>query len=97
MSGAWLTVVEQFFRQPNGKVSMFHQFLSGAAAGFGFWAILYPLDVIKSRMQIQTSDRAQRPYKSVLHCARTIYEKEGPKVYQAMQCSACACVYVCCI
>jgi solute carrier family 25 carnitine/acylcarnitine transporter 20/29 len=55
---------------------------AGAAAGFGFWGVLYPLDVVKSRMQVQSSVMSERKYKSVLHCIRTLYKEEGAQVSQ---------------
>jgi hypothetical protein len=46
---------EYFLTHGNGELHLHHYFLGGVAAGFGFWGFLYPLDVIKSRMQVQSS------------------------------------------
>ena len=47
---------KEFFKEKNGgsDLKLYQMFLGGAAAGFGFWGFLYPLDVIKSRMQVQS-------------------------------------------
>jgi len=72
---------KETFRQRDGSISKFHQFLAGAAAGFGFWGFLYPLDVIKSRMQIQASEPSKRQYSSTLNCIQTLYKQEGSRVF----------------
>lgn len=41
---------KEHFKRPDGSVALFHQFVSGAAAGFGFWGLLYPLDIVKVKM-----------------------------------------------
>ncbi|AAW43801.1 hypothetical protein CNBE0360 [Cryptococcus deneoformans B-3501A] len=46
--------------------------VAGAAATVSSDALMNPFDVIKQRMQIANS-----PYSNVLHCARTVYAREG--------------------
>ena len=54
------------------------QALAGGTAGVVQWLPpFYFFDVIKSRMQ--TAPKGQ--YKNVLHCARTLYEKEGYQIF----------------
>ena len=73
---------EFFTRQNNGaSLKLYQMFLGGAAAGLGFWGFLYPLDVIKSRMQVQSSIKSERKYRNVLHCVRTMYAEEGARVF----------------
>jgi len=52
-------------------------FLAGGVAGFSFWGLIYPFDVVKTRLQTDASDKAARKYRSILHCWRHIYKHEG--------------------
>ncbi|EFA84164.1 mitochondrial substrate carrier family protein [Heterostelium album PN500] len=47
---------------------------AGGCAGMSFWASIYPLDVIKTRIQTQPEPAI---YKGIIHCAKEIYRKEG--------------------
>jgi len=47
--------------------------VGGAIAGFGFWGIFYPLEVIKTRMQSDHIDVAKRKYSSMMDCASKTY------------------------
>ncbi|KAH9929566.1 mitochondrial carrier [Epithele typhae] len=52
--------------------------LFGAAAGYALWAIIYPIDMIKSRMQTDGFSAADgQKYKSTLDCVRTVWRTEG--------------------
>ncbi|KAF8513620.1 mitochondrial carrier [Gautieria morchelliformis] len=52
--------------------------LFGAAAGYALWACIYPIDVIKSRMQTDGFSAATgRKYDSTIHCIRTVLRTEG--------------------
>jgi len=52
--------------------------LYGAAAGYALWGAIYPIDVIKSRMQTDGfSPSDGQKYRSALHCARTVWKTEG--------------------
>jgi len=52
--------------------------LYGAAAGYALWAVIYPIDMIKSRMQTDgfTSSTGQK-YTSTLDCVRKVWRTEG--------------------
>ncbi|XP_031409542.1 solute carrier family 25 member 47 isoform X4 [Meleagris gallopavo] len=52
--------------------------LSGGSAGVLAWGLATPLDVLKSRMQVDES--GQHRYKGLIHCARESVRKEGLKV-----------------
>ncbi|KAF2986276.1 hypothetical protein EK904_009805 [Melospiza melodia maxima] len=52
--------------------------LSGGFAGVLAWGFGTPMDVIKSRMQVDESD--QHKYKGLIHCVRESVRKEGAKV-----------------
>jgi len=50
----------------------------GAAAGYALWGVIYPLDMIKSRMQTDGFTPATgRKYASTLDCVRTVWRTEG--------------------
>ncbi|TFL03187.1 mitochondrial carrier domain-containing protein [Pterulicium gracile] len=52
--------------------------LYGAGAGYALWAVIYPIDMIKSRMQTDGfSPSTGQKYKSALHCVRTVWRTEG--------------------
>jgi len=51
--------------------------VGGAIAGFGFWGIFYPLEVIKTRMQSDHIDVAKRKYSSMMDCASKTYAEGG--------------------
>ncbi|EJF65033.1 mitochondrial carrier [Dichomitus squalens LYAD-421 SS1] len=52
--------------------------LFGAAAGYALWAVIYPIDMIKSRMQTDGFSAADgQKYKSTLNCVRTVWRTEG--------------------
>ncbi|XP_042669355.1 solute carrier family 25 member 47 isoform X3 [Centrocercus urophasianus] len=52
--------------------------LSGGSAGVLAWGLATPMDVLKSRMQVDES--GQHKYKGLIHCARESVRKEGIKV-----------------
>lgn len=51
--------------------------LFGAAAGTAFWSTAYPLDVIKSKLQSDTLNRANAKYQGILDCFMKIIRTEG--------------------
>lgn len=60
------------------QVNPMNTVLYGAAAGYALWAVIYPIDVIKSRMQTDgfTSSTGQK-YTSTLDCVRKVWRSEG--------------------
>jgi len=60
------------------QISPVNAVLYGAAAGYALWAVIYPIDMIKSRMQTDgfTPTTGQK-YKSTLDCVRTVWRAEG--------------------
>jgi solute carrier family 25 carnitine/acylcarnitine transporter 20/29 len=95
----------EFFEQMKGIItpagyppSLFGTFVAGGWAGFGFWGIFYPLDVIKTRMQTDATFPQDRRYKNTLDCINQIFNKEGvpgfykgyvPAVLRAVIVNAC--------
>ncbi|KAI0786570.1 mitochondrial carrier [Abortiporus biennis] len=52
--------------------------LFGAAAGYALWAVIYPIDMVKSRMQTDGFSAADgQKYKSSIDCVRTVWRTEG--------------------
>jgi len=64
--------------QPQPQASWRDGVAGAAAGGFGSW-VTNPLDVIKTRMQTQTSSQGE--YAGVLDCARQTYHNEGPTAF----------------
>jgi len=54
---------------------------SGGLGGFFYWFSTYPLDVIKSTMQAEPTDKSKRQYKSVVDCATKLYQQYGAKTF----------------
>uniref|UniRef100_A0A8C4VBY8 Solute carrier family 25 member 47 n=1 Tax=Gopherus evgoodei TaxID=1825980 RepID=A0A8C4VBY8_9SAUR len=52
--------------------------LSGGFAGVFGWAVATPMDVIKSRMQVD--NLGQRKYRGLIHCIRVSVKEEGIRV-----------------
>ncbi|EKM54743.1 uncharacterized protein PHACADRAFT_258784 [Phanerochaete carnosa HHB-10118-sp] len=56
--------------------------LFGAAAGYALWAVIYPIDMIKSRMQTDGFSPADgQKYTSMLDCVRKVWRTEGPGAF----------------
>ncbi|CEP21381.1 unnamed protein product [Cyberlindnera jadinii] len=55
-----------------------YQFLAGAIAGVSEILVMYPLDVIKTRIQLQVGSGAQAEYTGVIDCFTKIVKNEGP-------------------
>jgi solute carrier family 25 (mitochondrial carnitine/acylcarnitine transporter), member 20/29 len=51
--------------------------LAGGLGGIAFWTFVYPMDVIKSKIQMQSL--APLEYKGILDCGRKVVAKEGAK------------------
>ncbi|XP_012063946.1 PREDICTED: mitochondrial basic amino acids transporter-like [Atta cephalotes] len=54
-------------------ISTFHMMLAGGLAGTASWVISYPIDVIKSRIQAESSNR----YSGALDCLKKSIRAEG--------------------
>ncbi|KAF9010608.1 mitochondrial carrier domain-containing protein [Cyathus striatus] len=60
------------------QISPMNAVIYGAAAGYALWAIIYPIDMIKSRMQTDGfSSSTGQKYKSTWDCVRTVWRTEG--------------------
>ncbi|XP_038636739.1 mitochondrial 2-oxodicarboxylate carrier isoform X1 [Scyliorhinus canicula] len=54
-----------------------HQTVAGGSAGLVEICLMHPLDVVKTRFQIQRGKGDATSYKSLGHCFRTIFRQEG--------------------
>lgn len=52
---------------------------AGGWAGVLAWASIYPVDVVKSRLQTQSLETPQ--FKSFGHCASQLYRQEGAAIF----------------
>ncbi|KAJ1556514.1 Mitochondrial carrier protein ymc2, partial [Cladochytrium tenue] len=51
--------------------------LYGALSGYTLWLVIYPIDVVKSKIQTDSLDRASRQFTSSLDCFRKVWAREG--------------------
>lgn len=56
--------------------SAFYTLMAGGIAGTFSWLISFPIDVVKSRLQVDGIDGKAR-YKNALDCVRISYKEEG--------------------
>jgi len=61
------------------KVGFWVNMFAGSAGGFFFWLAIYPVDVIKSSIQADSTDPAQKKYQGMIDCAKKLYAEGGPK------------------
>ncbi|KAM0265641.1 hypothetical protein ACHAQJ_000075 [Trichoderma viride] len=54
-----------------------YQFAAGAIAGVSEILVMYPLDVVKTRVQLQTGKGASAEYNGMLDCFQKIIKNEG--------------------
>ncbi|KAF6265536.1 mitochondrial carrier domain-containing protein [Scenedesmus sp. NREL 46B-D3] len=73
--GAGSQQQQQQRQQQGGSSELLVQFVAGGVAGALAWASVYPLDVVKSRMQAQP--RHLSPYHSAWQCAASSIREEG--------------------
>lgn len=56
--------------------------LFGAGAGYALWAVIYPIDMIKSRMQTDGFTPATgQKYRNTIDCVRTVWHTEGWRAF----------------
>ncbi len=49
----------------------------GALAGYALWGSIYPIDVVKSKLQTDSLDPAKRMYSSMFDCFRKTWRTQG--------------------
>ncbi|KAF8915475.1 mitochondrial carrier [Mucidula mucida] len=64
------------------QISPLNSVLYGAAAGYALWAVIYPIDMVKSRMQTDGfSPSTGQKYSSTWNCVSTVWRTEGIKAF----------------
>ncbi|TPX35983.1 hypothetical protein SmJEL517_g01833 [Synchytrium microbalum] len=58
-------------------VPAYLQVIYGGFSGMAMWFSIYPIDVVKSKLQTDALDPAKRQYKSAIHCFSTTVKAEG--------------------
>ncbi|CAG8723713.1 244_t:CDS:2, partial [Dentiscutata heterogama] len=67
---------EGYGRNPRG-IESWKSYLFGALAGYGMWLVIYPLDMVKSKLQTDGFTPQTRKYKGILDCFSRTYRYEG--------------------
>jgi solute carrier family 25 carnitine/acylcarnitine transporter 20/29 len=90
--GIYFWAYEGMKRVLDTKEEAWKLLLAGGLAGTVSWASIYPIDVVKSRLQMQQQNQLlnsgsrllvveDRPYASIKDCVVRSYQTEGPKVF----------------
>lgn len=64
-----------------GNVNTLSLLFVGGLAGVMSWVVIYPLDVMKSRLQADGMNGAVKKYKGLWDCMKKSYKTEGLKVF----------------
>ncbi|XP_076312081.1 thiamine pyrophosphate carrier protein 1 [Tachypleus tridentatus] len=65
------------------KIGITESLVCGSCAGMSAKAVVYPLDLIKKRLQVQGFEKARKPfgssrlYTGIIHCFVTVLKEEG--------------------
>lgn len=62
-----------------GNVNTLSLLAVGGLAGVMSWVVIYPVDVVKSRLQADGMSGGEKKYKGLLDCVRKSYKSEGYK------------------
>ena len=65
---------------PTKACELTSNLLAGGLAGVLSWLVIFPLDVLKSNLQM---DHNRSRYTGIWHCARTLYSSAGLSVFYA--------------
>lgn len=61
------------------EISPLYAVTFGAAAGYALWACIYPIDVIKSKIQTDAIDKRKARFRGIVDCARKTWTAQGVK------------------
>lgn len=62
-------------------LSMYNNIFAGSVSGCLFWSVIFPLDVIKSKMQSDNIDKKKRIHKNYFNCINNIYKTGNIKSF----------------
>lgn len=69
--------------KPVESLSAWHVLTAGGAGGFLYWALSYPLDILKTAIQTDAIMPADRKYKGMTDAARKLWAEGGVKRFTA--------------
>ncbi|KAI8916694.1 mitochondrial carrier domain-containing protein [Powellomyces hirtus] len=61
------------------EIELWKQCAYGATAGYALWLSVYPIDVVKSKLQTDGFEKETRQYRGMVDCARKTLAQEGMK------------------
>lgn len=64
-----------------GNVKTLSLLCAGGLAGVMSWVVIYPLDVVKSRLQADGMNGGAKKYKGLWDCAKKSFQTEGLEVF----------------
>jgi solute carrier family 25 (mitochondrial carnitine/acylcarnitine transporter), member 20/29 len=59
------------------EIEAWRQGLFGALAGYALWIMIYPIDVVKSKLQLDAFDPSKRAYRGIVDCVRKTVASQG--------------------
>ena len=62
-------------------IHYFQYIVAGSAAGMAMWTSIYPIDVVKTMMQIDHTDPKKRKYRNMFHAVRSVRSDLEIKFY----------------
>ncbi|BEI83229.1 hypothetical protein CcaverHIS002_0310970 [Cutaneotrichosporon cavernicola] len=77
---AYEALVQRHIRKNGGTREDISPLMSlgyGAIAGYALWASIYPLDVVKSKLQTDSLDPKKRVYSGMVDCFRKTWRAQG--------------------
>ncbi|KAJ3073564.1 Mitochondrial carrier protein ymc2 [Podochytrium sp. JEL0797] len=60
-----------------GDIAGWMQCLFGAASGYTLWTVMYPIDAIKSKIQVDSFELKDRKYTGIVDCVKKVMAAEG--------------------
>lgn len=68
--------LKKAFTPPDEALPPIHWLvLSGGCSGVSYWTTIYPIDTVRTCLQIQEAKTGR--YKGILHCAKLIFKEQG--------------------
>jgi len=65
------------YMDKNNRLKSIAPGISGVVAGLAFWIPIYPIDVIKNRIQTDGFNKSAMKYNGMFDCAKQLYKSDG--------------------